>query len=68
MPSSVIRAFEYHPAEGRLDVRFVSGRRYSYFGVPADLVQDMRRSFSKGEFFNANIRGRFDYERDRSDA
>ena len=61
MPSSVIRAFDYDPAERRLDVRFVSGRRYSYFEVPPETYQAMRLSFAKGEFFNAHIRGRFPF-------
>jgi lysyl-tRNA synthetase class 2 len=62
MPSSVIRSFDYYPAERRLEVRFVSGRRYRYFEVPADLAAEMRASLSKGEFFNARIRGRFAFE------
>jgi hypothetical protein len=63
MPSTVIRAFDYDPAEQRLDVRFVNGRRYSYFEVPAELVEQMRLSFAKGEFFNTHVRNRFRYER-----
>jgi lysyl-tRNA synthetase class 2 len=62
MPSTVIRAFDYDPAERRLDVRFVSGRRYSYFEVPADTYAAMKASFAKGEFFNAHIRDRFRFE------
>lgn len=63
MPSSVIASFEYRPAERRLDVTFVSGRRYRYFEVPPELAERMRASFAKGEFFNAHIRGRFAFER-----
>lgn len=63
MPSKVIRAFDYDPQARRLDIRFVSGRRYSYFEVPPELVEGMRRSFSKGEFFNAHVRDRFRAER-----
>ena len=68
MPSSVIRAFHYDPTEQRLDVRFVSGRRYSYFEVPPEIVERMRASFSKGEFFNSQIRDRFRFERRDGDA
>jgi lysyl-tRNA synthetase class 2 len=63
MPSTVIRAFDYDPAERRLDVNFVSGRRYSYFEVPPETYEAMKRSFAKGEFFNAHIRGHFRYAR-----
>ena len=59
MASTVIRAFDYHPAEQRLDVTFVTGRRYSYFEVPPETYAAMKASFAKGEFFNAHIRGRF---------
>lgn len=68
MPSSVIRSFDYDPAERRLDVRFVSGRRYSYFDVPPETFGRMRQSLSKGEFFNAHIRDRFRFERRAPDA
>ena len=59
MPSSVIRAYHYDPVERHLDVVFVSGRRYRYHDVPDELYGQMRRAFSKGEFFNAHIRDQF---------
>jgi len=62
MPSTVIRAYAYDPAERRLDVTFVSGRRYSYFDVPPETHAAMKASFAKGEFFNAHIRDRFRFE------
>ena len=61
MPSTVIRSFDYDATERRLVVRFVSGRRYSYFEVPPETYEAMRLSFAKGEFFNAHIRDRFEY-------
>jgi hypothetical protein len=61
MPSSVIRSFDYDPADQRLDIRFVSGRHYSYLAVPAREVEAMRRAFSKGGFFNRRIRDRYDF-------
>lgn len=66
MPSTVIRWFGYHPAEQRLEILFTTGRRYSYHGVPADMVDAMRQAFSKGEFFNAHIRDRFRFTRETS--
>ncbi len=64
MPSSVIRHFGYHPKDASLEVTFVSGKRYRYFGVPPDLYQRMRESFSKGEFFNEHIRDQFEFRRE----
>lgn len=63
MPSTVISAFDYDPGKHRLDVVFVSGRRYRYSDVPEIIYRRMRRATSKGVFFNRNVRGRFPYER-----
>jgi hypothetical protein len=60
MPSSVIRSFSYDPAGRRLHVTFVSGRRYAYEAVPADVYEEMKLSFAKGEYFNRRIRGRYE--------
>ena len=59
MPSSVIRSFAYDPDSRSLAVEFVSGRRYRYDDVPRRLVEEMRRSESKGRFFNRHIRDHF---------
>ena len=62
MPSSVIRDFTYLPDTNTLELTFSSGRRYRYRQVPPDIYREMRASFSKGEFFNAFIRGRYVFE------
>jgi hypothetical protein len=61
MPSSVIRRFWYDPAHHKMDVLFVSGKRYRYHDVPEETYQSMKRAFSKGEFFNDHIRDRFEF-------
>ena len=63
MPSSVIRSFDYDEAAHRLDIRFVSGRLYSYLDVPECVVEAMRRATSKGGFFNRRIRDRYRFVR-----
>jgi hypothetical protein len=63
MPSSVIRRFWYR--ERVLGIEFVSGRRYRYLDVPEPVYDEMRRSASKGEFFNTHIRDKFVFERVR---
>jgi hypothetical protein len=68
MPSSVIRSFAYLPADRRLEIVFVSGRRYAYLDVPGEVAEDFSRSFAKGEFFNAHIRDRFRYEPQTAEA
>ena len=61
MPSSVIRRFWYDPAHHKMDVLFVSGKRYRYHDVPEETYQSMKRAFSEGEFFNDHIRDRFEF-------
>lgn len=63
MPSTAIRDFHYDAAEHRLDIQFVSGKRYSYFDVPETLAADMRKASSKGSFFNHHIRDRYRFTR-----
>ena len=59
MPSQVIRHFSYDPDARQLRVTFVSGRRYRYDQVPAEVAEEMKLAFSKGQFFNRRIRDVF---------
>lgn len=59
MPSTVIRAFDYRPAERELVLLFTTGRRYVYHDVPPEAAEALRRAFAKGRHFNARIRGRY---------
>ena len=61
MPSTVIRHFRYNPAERELHVTFVTGRRYVYQDVPPDVFDAFRGAFSKGTFFNREIRDGYAY-------
>lgn len=59
MPSTVIRRFEYRPEARELEILFTTGRRYVYFDVPQEAVDDFRSAFAKGVHFNRYIRDRF---------
>ena len=61
MPSTVIRRFDYRPETQELAIEFVTGRVYVYAGVPEFEAQALRGAFSKGQYFNANIRDRYAY-------
>ena len=63
VPSTVIRSFRYLAERRELEVTFRSGRVYAYLDVPLDLAQAMRACASKGEFFNAQVRDVFTFER-----
>ena len=61
MPSTVIRYFRYDAAKRELDVTFVTGRRYIYEDVPPQVSDAFRSAFSKGTFFNGEIRDRYGF-------
>ena len=63
MPSSVIRAFDYDPAQCVLDVIFVTGRHYRYHAVPERIAEEMRAASSKGRYFNRRVRDHFAFTR-----
>ena len=62
MPSSAIRSFAYDAELCQLSVTFVTGRQYIYFRVPPDVYQAMTGAFSKGRYFNAHVRDRYDFD------
>ncbi|MGX9430363.1 MULTISPECIES: KTSC domain-containing protein [Bradyrhizobium] len=61
MPSTVIRFFRYDAEKRELLVLFVTGRRYIYEDVPPDVAEAFGNAFSKGQFFNHEIRDRYRY-------
>lgn len=63
MPSTVISDFEYRPDRSELEIRFATGRRYVYYMVSASVAAEMGKAYSKGEFFNAEIRDRYPFAR-----
>ena len=67
MPSTVIRFFTYDPTYRRLTIVFRSGRRYVYREVPEEVFEAFTAAFSKGEFFNSQIRDRYEFDRVESD-
>lgn len=68
MPSTAIRRATYDPDARVLELTFVTGRRYRYCAVPPGLAEGFAAARSKGAFFNARIRDRFDFEELESDA
>ena len=61
MPSTAIRSSSYDAEHELLMIEFVTGRRYVYAGVPAEVYAAMRRAMSKGGFFNRRIRDRYPF-------
>jgi hypothetical protein len=59
LASSDIAAVRYSAGDAVLEVRFVAGRSYRYYGVPGELFEALLEAASKGAFFNREIRGRY---------
>ena len=57
--SSNIRSIGYDPEDETLEVEFVNGGIYQYFGVPQQLYERFMAASSKGQFFSAHIRDKF---------
>lgn len=63
MPSTVIRSFEYDAARNELTVVFTTGRVYVYSLVPPAIADAFKAAFSKGVFFNENIRDKYPHRK-----
>ena len=63
--SSAIGRISYDEAVHLLRVKFVSGRRYAYSGVPRSVYDAFLAAESKGAFFNHHIRDLYPYREER---
>ena len=61
--SAAIQTIDYDTARAKLFVRFASGERYVYVGVPAEVCRSFLDADSKGRFFQAEIRDQYPYNR-----
>jgi hypothetical protein len=61
--STAIQEIDYDAERAKLLVRFVSGERYVYVGVPGEVHRSFVAADSKGLFFQAEIRDRYPYNK-----
>jgi lysyl-tRNA synthetase class 2 len=61
--STAIQEIDYDAERAKLLVRFVSGERYVYVGVPGEVHRSFVQADSKGRFFQAEIRDRYPYNK-----
>lgn len=59
--SSSLRSVGYE--SGVLEIRFLSGGVYRYFGVPEPVYRALMAASSKGTYFLEHIRGAYRYTR-----
>lgn len=55
--STAIRSATYDDESGALSVVFVSGREYTYNGVPPQLVEEFEAASSPGSFVASRLKG-----------
>ena len=46
-----------------MNVVFTSGAHYTYHDVPEQTYRSMKRAYSKGQYFNVNVRDRYRHTR-----
>jgi len=61
--STAIREIDYDAERAKLLVRFESGERYVYVGVPGEVHRSFVEADSKGRFFQSQIRDRYPFNR-----
>jgi hypothetical protein len=61
--STTLRSAGHDAQSAVLELQFCNGAVYQYWLVPPRVYRDLLRAYSKGVYFNQNIRGRFPYQR-----
>jgi hypothetical protein len=61
--STAISEIDYDAERTKLLVRFQSGERYVYVGVPGEVHRSFVEAESKGRFFQLRIRDRYPFNR-----
>jgi hypothetical protein len=61
--STAISEIDYDAERAKLLVRFASGERYVYVGVPAEVSRAFVEADSKGRFFQLKIRDRYPFNK-----
>ena len=61
--SSNIRLIGYDMQTQTLEVEFLSGWVYQYYGVPEFIHQEIMQAQSKGQFLNQYIKNAYPYSR-----
>ena len=62
--STAIKSFDYDEAKKILRVTFGNGSIYKYLDVPASIYKELKETSSVGQYFNANIRDKFGFDRE----
>jgi hypothetical protein len=57
--SSAISAVGYDPQTLRMKITFTQGHSYDFCRVPQRIYEDLMNAYSKGQYYNGNIKDRY---------
>ena len=63
VPSTNIASVGYDDKTETLEVEFLNGTIYQYYGVPKNLYEQLMKESSKGRFLNTYVKNAFAYSR-----
>lgn len=61
--SSNLAYIGYDEERQDLQIQFRSGAWYAYSNVPDEIYEGLMNADSKGQYFNENIKGKFEYQK-----
>lgn len=61
--SSNLYSVDYNPESMILEIEFLKGGTYRYFGVPISVFNALMSADSHGSYFYHNIRTKFNYKK-----
>lgn len=63
LSESRLRSFGYDQPTRTMELVFLNGKRYQYYGVPENLYRDMRKAEDTSEFFHLHIKNVYAFAR-----
>lgn len=60
--STTMREAWYYPEDRELKVMYVTGKKYSYAGVPKEVWEGLINAISPGVFMSNRIKGNYPYK------
>lgn len=61
--SSNVESIGYDPSSETLEVKFLNGAIYQYYGVPQNMYDRLIQTASKGRFLHTYIKNAYPYSR-----
>lgn len=59
LQSTFLRTAEYDDETQRLEIVFANGQNYTFERVPQNVFEGLRDAGSAGQYYHANIKGRY---------